>query len=261
MSHNIPACADIAWIEATRHILKCGREISPRMQLTYEVPQYTVVVDTRRPVLTIPERRLSYKFMAAEALWILSGDDRVATIAPFNKNIAQFSDDGEVFAGAYGPRIKEQIDYVVLKLVEDADTRQAGLTIWRPSPTPSKDIPCTVAIWFQIRGGKLNVHVFMRSSDVWLGLPYDVFNFSMLCHQVCYRLRGQYPELTPGTLFLTAASMHLYECNREDLESVFDACGIVVSSQPRTPFHLFDEEGLHLHLHAISHGYVKGWWV
>jgi thymidylate synthase len=42
--------------------------------------------------------------------------------------------------------IKQQLDYVVEALVKDNDSRQAVLTIWRPSPAPSKDIPCTVSI-------------------------------------------------------------------------------------------------------------------
>src|SRR3546814_5271713 len=69
---------------------------------------------------------------------------RGSEIAPWNRHISQFSDDGVVFAGAYGPRINLQLDYVLNKLREDPDTRQAGLTIWRPNPQPSKDIPCKI---------------------------------------------------------------------------------------------------------------------
>lgn len=203
-----------AWKGLLREVLRDGREVSPRGQLTKELPQRTTVVDMRQPVLLSKERALSYKFMAAEAYWILSGDDQVANIAPFNKNIAQFSDDGERFFGAYGPKIVGQLDYVVQKLMEDADSRQAGLTIWRENPPASKDIPCTVAIFFSIRNRQLHCHVFMRSSDCWLGVPYDVFNFSMLSHLVCAKL-WERRRVTPGKLYLTAASAHLYERNFE----------------------------------------------
>ena len=100
----------------------------------------------------------------------------------------------------------------------DPWTRQAGLTLWRENPPPSKDIPCTVAIFATIRDQLLNLHVFMRSSDIWLGLPYDIFNFSMLGHLICCRLNSG-PHLpwlgsiTPGQVYLTAASMHLYSTN------------------------------------------------
>lgn len=202
------------WIDTLSELLSFGTEVSPRGMKTREIPQRTIEVDMRKPVLCVPERKLSYQFMAAEAYWILSGDDRVASIAPWNKRIADFSDDGVTFFGAYGPKIVAQLPYVIEKLKADEHSRQAGLTIWRESPPPTKDVPCTVAVFFGIRNGKLNVHVFMRSSDAWLGVPYDVFNFSMLGHLVCAELNQWYiHDVLPGTLYLTAASSHIYEAN------------------------------------------------
>lgn len=205
------------WIKALEDVLSYGEPVSPRGSLTRELPQMTIDVDMRDPVLRSVERKLNYRFMAAEAYWILSGDDKVSGIAPWNPRIAEFSDDGESFFGAYGPKIEEQLPYVVNKLIADPDTRQAGLTIWRPLPPLTKDVPCTVAIFFGIRGGKLNCHVFMRSSDLWLGLPYDVFNFSMLSHLVCSLVRENSElAVSPGMLYLTSASSHLYETNWTD---------------------------------------------
>lgn len=203
------------WLNALNDILTNGDPVAPRGKMTREIPQRTLVVDMRRPVLVVPSRKLNYKFMAAEAFWILSGDDRVETIAPYNSNIKQFSDDGETFFGAYGPKVVGQLQYIIDKLSADSGTRQAGLTIWRENPRDTKDVPCTVAIFFNIRNGsKLNVHVFMRSSDAWLGVPYDVFNFSMLGHLVCALLNSNAGlDIEPGTLYLTAASCHLYEVN------------------------------------------------
>lgn len=206
------------WLQSLTDIMNEGNEVAPRGKKTLEVPQRTIVVDMRRPVLKVPARKLSYTFMAAEAYWILTGDDRVETIAPYNKNISQFSDDGVKFFGAYGPKILGQMEHVVKTLSRDPDSRQAGLTIWRENPPETKDVPCTVAIFFSIRDHKLNAHVFMRSSDIWLGVPYDVFNFSMLSHMVCALLNTQWRReeqdaLRPGNLYLTAASSHLYDTN------------------------------------------------
>jgi thymidylate synthase len=236
---------DFQWFTVVRKILEEGFEVSPRGRLTKELPQHTVAVNMNYPVLTFPSRRLSYKFMAAEAFWILSGDDTVEGITPWNKHIAQFSDDGHRFYGAYGPRIIEQLGYVVEKLSTDRDTRQAVLTTWRANPEKSKDIPCTVAFDFKIRGDKLNLHVFMRSSDVWLGLPYDVFNFSMLAFAVCCilntkhivnHIRNEAPNnerlVTPGALYLTAASSHLYEQDFEPAQKCLWELGRLSPTKP-----------------------------
>lgn len=233
------------WLETINDILVNGDEVSPRGMLTKEIPQRTIAVDMRKPILRVPERGLSYRFMAAEAFWILSGDDRVETISPYNSRIKDFSDDGERFFGAYGPKIVAQLPYVVEKLLIDQDSRQAGLTIWRECPPKTKDVPCTVSVFFNIRNGKLNVYDFMRSSDVWLGVPYDVFNFSMLGHLVCALINEQqevFQPIVPGKLYLTAASSHLYQSNWEDAK----ACLVgQVIEQPDTP------DRLHLDAHHL----------
>jgi thymidylate synthase len=213
---NAPADhATTAWIRTLDDIVNNGGYVAPRGQRTLEILQQTMAVDMMHPVVVSPSRKVSTKFLGGEAYWILTGDDTVAGIEPYNMNIAQFSDDGRVFFGAYGPKIQGQLEYVVAKLIEDRDTRQAGLNIRRENPPPTKDVPCTTTMFFNIRAGQLNMHVFMRSSDIWLGVPYDVFNFSMVAMQVLCRLNDRlgYPGYSPGTLYLTAASRHLYEKN------------------------------------------------
>lgn len=266
------------WLDALRSAIEHGRPVRPRGQPTLELPQHTTAVNMRFPVLTVAARKLSYKFMAAEAYWILTGDNRVSSIAPYNKHIADFSDDGIRFFGAYGPRIIDQLPYVTAKLVEDPSTREAGLTIWRPSPPPTKDVPCTVAIFFELRqsdpgsvgnaGTSLNCHVFMRSSDLWLGWPYDVFNFSMLSNLVCCELRGRLPfDAWPGTLYLTAASMHLYERNMAAAKSLVSGLGDLDTAYPAmsqaTP-PAFSRESPKL-LEALARirlgGDAAGWWT
>ncbi len=43
--------------------------------------------------------------MIAELLWILRGSNSVSEISHYNKNWANFSDDGVTLNGAYGRRI------------------------------------------------------------------------------------------------------------------------------------------------------------
>lgn len=246
------------WVSALKLVLRHGYKVCPRGLETLELPHQTIVVDMRKPVLKVPRRKLNYKFMAAEAYWILSGDDRVSTIAPYNKHISKFSDNGITFFGAYGPKIYSQLDFVVNKLKQDAESRHAGIVLWHENPPDTKDVPCTIAIWCQIRQGLLNMHVFMRSSDLWLGLPYDVFNFSMLGHLLSIKL-----GLPPGLLYLTAASSHLYQQNfkaAQELITYQDEIG----SQPDTPLPLLQSETVLMStlkdLRESTAGDVLRWW-
>lgn len=253
---------NVEWLRLISTTLEHGEERAPRGKLTRDLRQHTIVIDARFCVLAIPARKLNYHFMAAEAYWILSGDDRVATIAPWNIKIAEFSDDGERFFGAYGPKVKAQLPYVIEKLLEDRDTRQAGLTLWRESPPKTKDIPCTISIFFSLVDNQLSCHVYMRSSDQWLGLPYDLFNFSMLTHLVCCRYNERHggDTISPGWLFLTAASSHLYEPQWGLAQACLDENRVELTySTPELMY--VDENYLMATLKRLRDDKTNRWWV
>lgn len=197
-----------------RILTKCadnGKMVKSRGHECLELQCETAVVNMRAPVVTNPSRAVGMRMLSGEAYWILSGSDRVEDIEDYaTEFFLSMSDDGETFSGAYGPRIGSQVNYVLKKLSSDPGTRQATMTIWDRNPKPSKDIPCTIGLTFMIREGKLNLHVAMRSSDIWLGLTNDIYCFSMAAHAVCARLPM---EVEPGTLYLTAASSHIYTRN------------------------------------------------
>ena len=205
------------WMTALAQILSHGKPVNPRGMACREIIGMRTCIDMTQPVMCIEERNLGYRFMAAEAAWILSGDNRVKTIAPYSKAISQFSDDKVTFFGAYGPKIRDQVRYVVAQLIKDPDTRQAVINIWRENPPITKDVPCTLSAQFLIRDNQLHVLDTMRSSDIWLGWPYDVFNFSMLARYVILYIRqltGKRYQL--GNLYLTAGSAHLYATDEDD---------------------------------------------
>lgn len=208
---------DSAYMKAIRECM-LGDVVSPRGMASRELIQHTVEFDMTRPVITIPGRELDYQFMVAEAHWILSGDDKLNNY--IRRNLEKYSDDGKTMYGAYGVPFAEQMSYICQKLWEDRDTRQAVMTLWERNPRVSKDIPCTVAMQWLIRDDKLHCNVFMRSQDVWLGLPYDLFSFSMMSAKIMLHLKETYVELTLGTLRITAGSRHLYERNYQRVHNL-----------------------------------------
>jgi thymidylate synthase len=234
-----------AWRQAIFDAYHDGSDVAPRGIKVKEVINATTTVDMSCPVVTDKLRRLNYRFMFAEAAWILSGRNDVGYLTRYNSRMAEFSDDGVVLAGAYGVPFNYQLDYVVNKLRDDRDTRQATLTLWGRAPKPSRDIPCTVALDFKIRDDKLITQVFMRSSDVWLGLPYDIFAFTMMSYRVLERLHDfGAPPVDPGVLIITAASSHLYDTNAADAYKVladFDQQNFTGKAWAPAPGAMYDQ--------------------
>jgi hypothetical protein len=187
-----------------------------RGRTSRELLAHRTVWPMDRAVVACPGRKLGYHFLAAEAAWVLSGRNDLAGILPYARYLSKLAENG-FMSGAYGPPFVEQLPYVIKALTEDRGTRQAVMTIWRPRPMASADIPCTVALQWLIRedAGVSRLHCIatMRSSDAWMGVPYDVHTFSMMSAMIALQLRDLVGRL--GTLYLTAGSQHLYLLDEE----------------------------------------------
>ncbi len=216
-----PVTNDI-WAQMMTHCVQ-GRKIFVRNRWCREIVAYQTVIPMMRPLMTVKHRKLSYRLAAAEALWILEGRNDVEFLAKYAPRYREFSDDGVTLYGAYGVRYKEQIKSVVDALQEDRNTRRAVMTTWIPNPRNSRDIPCTVSIQFLIRNDEFYTIVNMRSSDAWLGWPYDVFSFTMMSLDVILRLDDK--TLKPGMIVLMAGSQHLYEDDIQKFRPHLEGCG------------------------------------
>lgn len=195
------------WRRQLKNLVTMGEGAGPRGFATRELLDEHLLIDSHYGLMDVPARGLNYRFAVAEWVWMMFGRSDVDSIAQFNSVVRNFSDDGVWLTGAYGPHIKAQRDRVLAKLREDPDTRQAVIEIPRPWNTfNTKDMPCTLSFQFLLRDGQLNLITSMRSSDVWLGLPYDVFTFTQL--QNC--MAGEL-GVKRGWFSLHMGSSHLYE--------------------------------------------------
>lgn len=183
--------------------------VKPRGLPTRELRGFQLLLtDANANLIHNRARKLNYGFMVAEWLWILTGCALKDAILPFNRNLSIALTDpaDHTFAGAYGPKWGEQLPYVLDSLRSDAESRQAVVNIWRDRPRSSKDTPCTLSWQFFLREGKLELHTHMRSNDVWLGLPYDLFNFTQLQRWMAAELRVE-----AGAYLHSVGSFHYYE--------------------------------------------------
>lgn len=152
-----------------------GKPVAPRGMPTLEVegPVTTRYQNPWQCVLFDVDRDANPFFHLYEALWILAGRNDVAPIVLFNKNMAQFSNDGKTFQGAYGHRLRrhfglDQLKRVAEILTKDPDSRRAVAAIYDPRVDVygGKDVPCNDFIAFTVRRNVLSTTVFCRSNDI-----------------------------------------------------------------------------------------------
>jgi len=157
---------------------------------------------------------------AAEALWYMSGESDVKAMLPFAPQYIKYAEDDGHANGAYGRRMFrldfDRLEAAVSALRSDPDSRRVVVPLWHAAdlvdghgPNAKRDVPCTISIHFMIRDSALHMFVHMRSQDVWLGMPYDVFWNCTLMHVIAAEL-----GVAIGTYTHYCDSLHLYDKHR-----------------------------------------------
>lgn len=159
---------------------------------------------------------------AAEAAWFLSGERDLSWFQKYSKAWDKFVEEDTsppIVANAYGYRYRnhfgrDQIQGAIDSLRKNPTNRRVMVCAWDPSAdgfdVPSKNVPCPTNFTLSVVGGRLHSAYFLRSSDVFVGLPYDVFTHTVLMSAIAESL-----GLPLGTLHITMAHPHLYESHWE----------------------------------------------
>lgn len=159
-----------------------------------------------------------------ELLWYLTANNNLEFIQYYIPEYEKYAEDGFIFGG-YGPRLfrmdgeRDQVTNVIELLKRKPSSRKAVIQIFDSNDLVAehKDIPCTCTLQFLIRDNRMHLVVNMRSNDAFLGLPHDVFAFTML-QEIMARSLG----VEVGEYWHSVGSLHLYARNRDESQSYID---------------------------------------
>lgn len=192
---------------------------------------FSIDLGERLQVPIAGNRRLYPATAAAELAWMLMGTQDASFMLKHAKVVwekfieydpAARDLDGEVplVKAAYGYRWRrhfgrDQLQLAVDALRENPSDRRVWISAWDPAEDGlgakgQLNVPCPVGFSFSIVDGRLNSALVLRSSDVFVGLPYDVMGHSMLMAVVAYDL-----GVRVGTMHVTLAHPHLYDTHEE----------------------------------------------
>jgi thymidylate synthase len=207
---------DDAMRRTYRRLLTSGKAISPSRGDAVEIVGALIQLTNPRARLSRTESRGRLFSALGELLWYLAKTDALPFIAYYIPEYSQNSDDGRVIHGAYGPRLftdggVNQVANVISLLRKRPDSRRAVIQLFRSTdiPYPYRDVPCTCSLQFLLRSKRLDLVATMRSNDVFLGFPHDVFAFTMLQELIARSVGaevGQYHHMV--------GSLHLYDTDR-----------------------------------------------
>ena len=205
-------------------ILRTGHRVSATKGDNREL--FGVLLELTRPLARLSRTEIKARLFSSlgELMWYLAGADDLSFIKYYVPTYDQFSDDGKIVWGAYGPRLFNMRGVNQLAQVRDLlerkeSSRRAVIQLFNAEDISHEhaDVPCTCMMQFMVRRGHLHMFVSMRSNDAYLGLPHDVFAFTML-QELLARDLG----VGIGGYKHAVGSLHLYETNIDDARRYLD---------------------------------------
>lgn len=188
------------------------------------------------PLLTT--KKLHFKSIANELIWFLSGNTNIAWL---NRNGVSIWDEWATADGELGPVYGKQwtawptrdggainqIDYVVNTLRNNPNSRRILFHGWNPEYLPDESKspvqnaenglmalpPCHLLYQFYVANGKLSSQLYIRSSDSFLGLPYNIASLALLTHML-----AQQCDLVAHEIVVSIGDLHAYANHMEQIE-------------------------------------------
>jgi thymidylate synthase len=189
------------------------------------------------PILTT--KKVHFKSVVNELIWFLNGDTSTQWL---RENGVSIWDEWATEAGELGPLYGaqwvnwptrdggsiNQIDYVIDCLRHRPESRRILFHAWNVEYLPDETMspqenveagrmalpPCHLLYQFYVANGKLSAMLYIRSSDAFLGLPFNIASVSLLVHMLCQQV-----ELEPGEVVVTMGDCHLYSNHAEQVET------------------------------------------
>ena len=164
---------------------------------------------------------------AAEVAWFLSADRDITWLKKYAKIWDKFTEYDGTIKNAYGYRWRkhfrrDQIKLAVEALKKDQTDRQTVIMAWDPANDGlgtgiEKNVPCPVGFTLSVVDCELHSTLLMRSSDVFVGLPYDIMGQAILMQVLATSI-----GVNMGTMTFTLAHPHIYENHISIAQTCFD---------------------------------------
>lgn len=240
--------------------LKNAPEYSPRGMKTKEIINASLTLeDPYKRLVSNTARNFSDKYVAAETIWYLSGEQSIEEIKDYASLWEKVANDDGTANSAYGHQIwgmelenydGNQYDWVVDKLTEDKNSRQAVINYNLPEHKfeKNKDYVCTLNSQFLIRDNKLDMITNMRSNDGIYGLGNDLPFFTFLQEMVLHDVNEAYDgEIEMGKYHHNPGSLHVYEKHYNTLDNIIDQYNPSIESRemPRVDSEFMNERNQH----------------
>ncbi len=222
------------YLDLMRLILDQGVEQMDRTEtgtLTHFGAQMRFDLADGFPLLTT--KKLHLRSIIVELLWFLRGDTNIRWLQERNVKIwDEWADDNGDLGPVYGKQWRDweaadgghidQIGNLIALIKREPSSRRQIVTAWNPGELGRMALaPCHCLFQTQAAGGRLNLQLYQRSADIFLGVPFNIASYALLTAMI-----AQVSGLKPGDFVHTLGDTHLYSNH-------LDQARLQLSREPR----------------------------
>jgi thymidylate synthase len=206
------------YLDLLQHVMDAGvRKMDRTGTGTVSVFGYQMRFDLSQGFPLLTTKKLHLKSVIFELLWMLQGDTNIRYLNQNGVTIwDEWADDTGDLGPVYGAQWRswrgadgktvDQITSVVEGIKVDPNSRRHIVSAWNPAEIDRMALPpCHLLFQFYVADGRLSCHLYQRSADLFLGVPFNIASYSLLTMMV-----AQVTGLAPGDFVHSFGDAHLY---------------------------------------------------
>jgi len=185
-------------------------------QLRYDLSQGLPVITTKKVHL---------HSVIVELLWFLRGDSNTQWLRDNGVTIwDEWADENGELGPVYGVQWRswptpdggsiDQIGQALELLKKNPDSRRIIVSAWNVADLDYMALPpCHALFQFYVADGRLSCQLYQRSSDMFLGVPFNITSYALLTHMM-----AQQAGLEVGDFVWTSGDTHIYSNHFEQVK-------------------------------------------
>ncbi len=213
------------YLTLLRHILENGHIKEDRTGTgTISTFGYQMRFDLSEGFPLLTTKKVHLKSIIYELLWFLAGDTNVHYLQEHGVRIwNEWAGPDGSLGHIYGYQWRswpdynggfiDQISEAVKTIKENPDSRRIIVSAWNVADLDNMNLPpCHAFFQFYVSDGKLSLQLYQRSADCFLGVPFNIASYALLC-----MMMAQVCGLEPGEFIHTLGDAHIYTNHLEQV--------------------------------------------
>ena len=189
---------------------------------TYKLFNQSFNINLQKGFPIVTGKKIFFDKALAEFKWIYEGRTDLKYLQDNNINWWNDFAINNKLGKIYGYQLRkfnnsfDQIKYVINEIKNNS--RRALISLWNPTDLKEQALPCCYTQMNFVRvNNKLNMSINFRSSDLFLGLPYDIIFAALLLKTISLQC-----NLQENILGINIADAHIYECHKENVKEYYN---------------------------------------